>query len=111
VAVVRGGPGASGWGIPMATDIAFALGALALLGRRVPAGLRVFLLTLAVADDIGSVAVLAVFYSSRTRPLALVAAAGTRRPSRASAPRAKAMSVAMGIPQPDAPGPPRTTAT
>ena len=76
VAVVRGGPGASGWGIPMATDIAFALGALALLGRRVPAGLRVFLLTLAVADDIGSVAVLAVFYSSRTRPLALVAAAG-----------------------------------
>ena len=72
--VVRGGPGASGWGIPMATDIAFALGALALLGRRVPAGLRVFLLTLAVADDIGSVAVLAVFYSSRTRPLALVAA-------------------------------------
>ena len=74
--VVRGGPGASGWGIPMATDIAFALGALALLGRRVPAGLRVFLLTLAVADDIGSVAVLAVFYSSRTRPLALVAATG-----------------------------------
>ena len=75
VVVVHGGPGASGWGIPMATDIAFALGALALLGRRVPAGLRVFLLTLAVADDIGSVAVLAVFYSSRTRPLALVAAA------------------------------------
>jgi NhaA family Na+:H+ antiporter len=71
-AVTHGGPGASGWGIPMATDIAFALGALALLGRRVPSGLRVFLLTLAVADDIGSVAVLAIFYSSRTRPLALV---------------------------------------
>ncbi len=58
-------PAGSGWGIPLATDIAFALGALALLGRRVPAGLRLFLLTLAVADDIGSVIVLAVFYSGR----------------------------------------------
>ena len=74
--VNHGGPGAPGWGIPMATDIAFALGALALLGRRVPPGLRVFLLTLAVADDIGSVVVLAVFYSSRTSVLPLVAAAG-----------------------------------
>jgi NhaA family Na+:H+ antiporter len=73
-AVAHGGPGSSGWGIPMATDIAFALGALALLGRRVPSGLRVFLLTLAVADDIGSVVVLAVFYSSRTQPLPLMAA-------------------------------------
>ncbi|HEY5108004.1 MAG TPA: Na+/H+ antiporter NhaA [Acidimicrobiales bacterium] len=73
-AVAHGGPGSSGWGIPMATDIAFALGALALLGRRVPSGLRVFLLTLAVADDIASVVVLAVFYSSRSRPLPLVAA-------------------------------------
>jgi NhaA family Na+:H+ antiporter len=73
--VNHGGPGASGWGIPMATDIAFALGALALLGRRVPAGLRVFLLTLAVADDIGSVVVLAVFYSSRTSAPALIGAA------------------------------------
>ena len=73
-AVAHGGPGSSGWGIPMATDIAFALGALALLGRRVPAGLRVVLLTLAVADDLGSVGVLAVFYSSRTYVPALVAA-------------------------------------
>ena len=73
-AVAHGGPGSSGWGIPMATDIAFALGALALLGRRVPPGLRVFILTLAVADDIGSVFVLAVFYSSHLRPLPLVAA-------------------------------------
>ncbi|MGH9078705.1 MAG: Na+/H+ antiporter NhaA, partial [Acidimicrobiales bacterium] len=70
----RGGPGASGWGIPMATDIAFALGALALLGRFVPPGLRLLLLTLAVADDIGSVVVLAVFYSGRTNPAALVGA-------------------------------------
>ena len=68
------GVGSSGWGIPMATDIAFALGALALLGRRVPAGLRLLLLTLAVADDVGSVLVLAVFYSSRTHPAALVGA-------------------------------------
>ena len=73
-AVAHGGPGSSGWGIPMATDIAFALGALALLGRRVPPGLRVVLLTLAVADDIGSVVVLAVFYSSRTSVPPLLAA-------------------------------------
>jgi NhaA family Na+:H+ antiporter len=58
----------------MATDIAFALGALALLGRRVPPGLRLLLLALAVADDIGSVVVLAVFYSGRTRPAALIGA-------------------------------------
>ena len=70
----HGGPGSSGWGIPMATDIAFALGALALLGRRVPGGLRLLLLTLAVADDIGSVLVLAIFYSSRTHPAALLGA-------------------------------------
>jgi NhaA family Na+:H+ antiporter len=70
----HGGAGWSGWGIPMATDIAFALGALALLGRRVPSGLRLLLLTLAVADDVGSVLVLAVFYSSRTRPSALIGA-------------------------------------
>ncbi len=72
---VHGGPGARGWGIPMATDIAFALGALALLGRHVPPGLRVFLLTLAVADDIGSVVVLAVAYASGVAPLPLVGAA------------------------------------
>ena len=70
----HGGTGSSGWGIPMATDIAFALGALTLLGRRVPPGLRLLLLTLAVADDVGSVLVLAIFYSSRTRPSALIGA-------------------------------------
>jgi NhaA family Na+:H+ antiporter len=74
VAFNQGGPGARGWGIPMATDIAFALGALALLGRRVPPGLRLLLLTLAVADDIGSVLVLAIFYSSRTNAVALAGA-------------------------------------
>jgi len=70
-----GRPGAPGWGVPMATDIAFALGVLALLGSRVPPALKVFLLTLAVVDDLGSVAVVGLFYS-RGVDLAALAAAG-----------------------------------
>jgi Na+:H+ antiporter, NhaA family len=60
-----GRPGHEGWGIPMATDIAFSLGAIAVFGRKLPVGLRVFLSAFAIADDLGAVLVIALFYTKQ----------------------------------------------
>jgi Na+:H+ antiporter, NhaA family len=76
LAVNAAGDGRDGWGIPMATDVAFALGVVALLGARVPASVKVLLLTLAIVDDIGAIVVIALFYTSDLEPIFLVFAAG-----------------------------------
>jgi len=70
-----GTPAASGWGIPMATDIAFAIGILVLLAWRIPKNLIVFLTALAIADDLGAVFVIAIFYTDSLDPWSLGAAA------------------------------------
>jgi NhaA family Na+:H+ antiporter len=72
----HGGPGESGWAVPMPTDIALAIGALALLGSRIDTSLKIFLLTLAIADDLFSIIILGIFYSSGLSPLKIFSTVG-----------------------------------
>ena len=71
-----GGPGEAGWAVPMPTDIALAIGALALLGTRIDTSLKIFLLTLAIADDLFSIIILGVFYSSGLSPIKIFSTIG-----------------------------------
>lgn len=69
---LRGNEGSAGWGIPMATDIAFVVGFLSLFGKRVPHGLKIFILSLAIVDDLGAIIVIAAVYSTNISLTALV---------------------------------------
>jgi len=77
LSINSGEVGANGWGIPMATDIAFAISALVILGKRVPASLVTFLVALAIVDDLGAVVVIALFYTEQIHLLPLALAGGT----------------------------------
>lgn len=76
LAITGGGEGARGWGIPMATDAAFAIGAIALLGNRVGVGVKLFLVTIAVVDDVAAICVIAVAYTGELDAAWLAAALG-----------------------------------
>src|SRR6516162_3278118 len=76
LALRSGTPSQRGWGIPMATDIAFVVGCMAVLGPRIPHGLRIMVLTLAIADDIGAILVIAFAYSTGIRLVPLLIEAG-----------------------------------
>ena len=76
LSITSGTEGVNGWGIPMATDIAFAISALVLLGKRIPTALVTFLVALAIVDDLGAVLVIALFYTEQIHLLPLALAGG-----------------------------------
>ena len=92
-----GGSGSRGWGIPMATDIAIVAGVVAMLGRRVPSWLKLFLLALAIADDIGAIVVIAIFYSDGVSLPWLAAAVGDARRRRTSSGRGFRSSACISL--------------